>query len=73
MDIDKLIAKLKVTNSPCSFSDFSKIAKHFGFVIDHISGSHHVYRNWTGRKFVVPVHGKKIKAVYIKLFLKEQI
>jgi hypothetical protein len=27
---------------------------------------------YTGRKFIIPVHKHKIKAVYVRIFLKEQ-
>ncbi len=48
------------------------MAEHFGYVLDHVSGSHHVFRNWTGKKFVVPVHERRIKAIYVRVFIKEQ-
>ncbi len=51
---------------------FNRIAEHFGFQFDHITGNHFVYRNWTGKKFVIPVHNKKIKALYVRKFIKEQ-
>ncbi|MFN0157212.1 MAG: type II toxin-antitoxin system HicA family toxin [Bacteroidota bacterium] len=54
-----------------SLPDFAKVALHFGFTLDHIAGSHHVFRSWSGRKFIVPVHNKRIKPVYVRLFLKE--
>ena len=72
MVIERLIGQLKSTNSPCSLSDFNRVAQHYGFVLDHITGSHYVYRNWTGKKFIAPVHNKKIKSVYEKMFLKDQ-
>jgi predicted RNA binding protein YcfA (HicA-like mRNA interferase family) len=52
--------------------DFVKVAAHFGYALDHVSGSHHVFRNWTGKKFVVPVHNKKVKAIYVRMFIKDQ-
>ncbi|MBI5475348.1 MAG: type II toxin-antitoxin system HicA family toxin [Ignavibacteriales bacterium] len=72
MDIEKLIIKLKRSRLPISLAEFNKAAQHFGYSIDHIRGSHHVFRNWTGRKFVVPVHNNKIKAVYARIFIEEQ-
>ena len=72
MDIDKLIIKLKRNRSPVPLSEFNKVAQHFGYSIDHIRGSHYVFRNWTGRKFIVPVHSNKIKAVYARIFIEEQ-
>lgn len=72
MDIDQLVKKLSRGHSPVSLKDFTKVAEHFGYVLDHVSGSHHVFRNWTGKKFVVPVHERRIKAIYVRVFIKEQ-
>ena len=72
MDILILIRQLRTANSPVPLGEFKRAAEHFGFTLDHITGSHHVFRNWTGKKYVVPVHHKKIKAVYVRKFIKEQ-
>ena len=72
MDIDQLIQKLARSHSPVSMGDFVKVAAHFGYALDHVSGSHYVFRNWTGKKFVVPVHNKKVKAIYVRMFIKDQ-
>ncbi|MFH2004001.1 MAG: type II toxin-antitoxin system HicA family toxin [Bacteroidota bacterium] len=72
MEIEILITNIKRTHSPINLKDFNRIAEHFGFQLDHIKGSHFVYRNWTGKKFVIPVHNKKIKALYVRKFIKEQ-
>ena len=63
---------MKKSNSPISIREFIQVAGHFGFTLDHVTGSHHVFRNWTGKKYVIPVHHKKIKAIYIRKFIKEQ-
>ncbi|MEK7251214.1 MAG: type II toxin-antitoxin system HicA family toxin [Bacteroidota bacterium] len=72
MNIEKLIERLSKANSPTALSEFTRLAHHYGFVFDHATGSHHVFRHWTGRKYVVPVHQKRIKAVYARNFLEEQ-
>jgi predicted RNA binding protein YcfA (HicA-like mRNA interferase family) len=72
MNIEELIEQLRRTRSPVSLSVFTRIANHFGYELDHVRGSHHVFRNWTGRKYVVPVHKNAIKAVYVRNFIKEQ-
>jgi predicted RNA binding protein YcfA (HicA-like mRNA interferase family) len=59
----KFVERMKKAHSPVSLNDFKLVADYFGFSLDHITGSHHVFRNWTGKKYVVPVHDKKIKAV----------
>jgi predicted RNA binding protein YcfA (HicA-like mRNA interferase family) len=72
MKIEMLIERLRDSHSPVSLSDFTRIAAHLGYSLDHVAGSHYVFRNWTGKKFVVPVHRKKIKPIYVRSFLKEQ-
>jgi len=72
MKIENLLERLRSTRSPVSIADFKRICSHFGYTLDHISGSHHVFRNWTGKKYVVPVHKGKIKAFYVRNFIKEQ-
>jgi predicted RNA binding protein YcfA (HicA-like mRNA interferase family) len=72
MMIELLIQRLRHAHSPVTLPDFERIASHFGYVRDHVTGSHYVFRNWSGRKYVIPVHGKKVKSVYIRNFLKEQ-
>ena len=72
MKRENLIGKLRESRSPVSLADFTRVAGHFGYVLDHVTGSHYVFRNWTGRKYVVPVHKRRIKAIYIRNFIKEQ-
>lgn len=72
MNIEEKIERYKSSHSAISLNDFIKVAKYFGFVLDNISGSHHIFRNWTGKKFSIPVHNKKIKAFYARKFIKEQ-
>jgi len=72
MKIERLIERLKETRSPVSLSEFTRVANHFGYFYDHTRGSHQVFRNWTGRKYVVPVHSGKVKALYVRNFIKEQ-
>lgn len=72
MDIEALIRQLRWTRSPVPLPMFTRVAKHFGYELDHARGSHHVFRSWTGKKYVVPVHKNAIKAVYARNFIKEQ-
>lgn len=72
MKIEKLVESFKQSRSPVSLADFVRVAKYFGYSLDHIKGSHHVFRNWTGKKVVVPVHNQKVKAFYVRNFIKEQ-
>lgn len=72
MKIENLVERLSESRSPASLADFARVAGHFGYSLDHVTGSHYVFRNWIGRKYVVPVHGGRIKAVYVRTFIKEQ-
>ena len=72
MDIEKLIERLSQSHSPVSLNEFKKVSAYFGYDLDHITGSHYIFRNWTGRKFSIPVHNNKIKPVYVRNFIKEQ-
>jgi predicted RNA binding protein YcfA (HicA-like mRNA interferase family) len=41
----------------------------FGFVLDRISGSHHLYiyrEGETYRSIGIPLHGRKVKKVYVE-------
>lgn len=40
----------------------------FGFQLERISGSHHIFR-YEGEvlyKVIVPLHGRKVKAIYVQ-------
>jgi len=37
--------------------DFIKILNRIGFTLDHIHGSHHIFRNSNGKKITIPIHG----------------
>jgi predicted RNA binding protein YcfA (HicA-like mRNA interferase family) len=43
-----------------------KMLKQKDLFLDHIKGSHHVFKDDRGRTFTVPVHHKQVKAVYVK-------
>ena len=43
-----------------------KMLKRKEFFLDHIKGSHHVFKDARGRTFTVPAHNKRVKAVYVK-------
>jgi len=43
-----------------------KTLKRKGFFLDHVKGSHHVFKNAQGRAYTVPVHHNQVKYVYVK-------
>ena len=43
--IEKLYAKLLATRASMSFRDFRRILEAFGFTLDRVSGSHHIFKH----------------------------
>lgn len=57
----------KIVNNPrdVSFADIRKLLEQENFILERVTGSHHVFRK-TSITFVVPVHNNKVKTVYVK-------
>ena len=62
---DKLLIKLENNPTDATFADIRKLLEEEGFSLDRITGSHHIFRK-QGVIFVVPVHKKRVKSVYVK-------
>jgi predicted RNA binding protein YcfA (HicA-like mRNA interferase family) len=43
MDRNKLLRKLRASSKNVHFSDLTSLLNSFGFVLDRVSGSHHIY------------------------------
>lgn len=58
---------LKIKNNPnnVTFNEIISLLKEQGFELKRISGSHHIF-NKDDITFVIPVHNKRVKSVYIK-------
>jgi predicted RNA binding protein YcfA (HicA-like mRNA interferase family) len=65
----KLYAKLKNNPKDVTFVQIEKLLNAEGFVLDRISGSHHIFKRGSVT-FVIPTHGNKVKAVYVKRVLE---
>jgi predicted RNA binding protein YcfA (HicA-like mRNA interferase family) len=52
--------------SPVPLRDVIKLLKAKGYCLNHVKGSHHIFKNSQGRAVSVPVHRKQVKYVYIK-------
>jgi predicted RNA binding protein YcfA (HicA-like mRNA interferase family) len=66
---DKLRQKLRNNPTEASMQDVETLLLRFGFSLARISGSHHIYEYEEGsvsRQIVVPLHGRKVKKVYVK-------
>ncbi|MBE2272046.1 MAG: type II toxin-antitoxin system HicA family toxin [Anaerolinea sp.] len=71
---DKLRRKLRNNPKAATKQDVETLLGHFGYILDHVTGSHHVYLRETEderHRIVIPFHGTKVKALYVKLVLTE--
>jgi predicted RNA binding protein YcfA (HicA-like mRNA interferase family) len=61
----------KLRNNPKGRTqhELETLISHFGFVLDHITGSHHVFileESENTYRIVVPIHKGKVKPFYVK-------
>ncbi len=62
---NKLFEKIKNNPDNVKFQDIRHLLEEENFFLERITGSHHIFRK-ENYIFVIPVHDKKIKAVYVK-------
>lgn len=62
---EKLSEKIKNNTKNVVFSELRQLLKDEHFILERITGSHHIFRKET-YIFVVPVHNKQVKSVYVK-------
>jgi predicted RNA binding protein YcfA (HicA-like mRNA interferase family) len=68
--IEKLFAKLLATRASMSFRDFRRILEAFGFTLDRVSGSHHIFKHpAVSRALSIQPRGDKAKPYQIGQFL----
>ena len=68
--IEKLYAQLITNRSAMRFRDFERILKAFGFELDRIKGSHHVFKHpQVNRPLSIQPRGDKAKLYQIDQFL----
>ena len=65
---EKLHKRLKNNPNSSTFSDIRKLLEQEGFALDRITGSHHIFTK-DEITFVVPVHNRKVKTIYVKRVL----
>jgi predicted RNA binding protein YcfA (HicA-like mRNA interferase family) len=66
---DKLLKSLKNSPNNASFADIRQLLELEGYMLDRITGSHYIFkRNET--IFVIPVHNKRVKAIYVRRVLE---
>jgi predicted RNA binding protein YcfA (HicA-like mRNA interferase family) len=66
---DKLIERLKNSPNNVNFSDLRKLLELDNFVLDRITGSHHIFIKGD-IILVIPVHNNRVKSVYVKRVLE---
>jgi predicted RNA binding protein YcfA (HicA-like mRNA interferase family) len=52
--------------SDVSFAEIRRLVERHGWILVRIRGSHHVFRMPDGRIYVIPVHRKKVRFVYVR-------
>jgi predicted RNA binding protein YcfA (HicA-like mRNA interferase family) len=62
---EKLRARLKNNPTDVTFADLRTLLEQEGFLLDRVTGSHHVFTK-DETTFVVPVHNNRIKTIYVK-------
>ena len=68
--IEKLYARLVATRTAMRFADFERILKAFGFSLDRINGSHHIYKHPTvSRRLSIQPRGGQANPYQIDQFL----
>ncbi|HEV7798736.1 MAG TPA: type II toxin-antitoxin system HicA family toxin [Pyrinomonadaceae bacterium] len=65
----KLIERLKNHPKGVTFDDIRRLLLHEGFDLDHVTGSHHIFKK-SGMTFVIPVHGNRVKSVYVRRLIE---
>ncbi|GIK65004.1 MAG: hypothetical protein BroJett018_27980 [Chloroflexota bacterium] len=68
---EKLRRKLRNNPKDATIQEVETLLSRFGFKLERISGSHHVFRfsddeQIQVRSISVPLHGRKVKTVYVQ-------
>lgn len=66
---EKLFERLKNNPSEATFADLRTVLNQNGFALERITGSHHIYKKGSVR-FVIPVHNRRVKKVYVKRIIE---
>jgi predicted RNA binding protein YcfA (HicA-like mRNA interferase family) len=62
---NKLLELLKNSPNNAKFSDIRQLLEPEGYILDRITGSHHIFKK-KETIFVIPVHNKRVKAIYVR-------
>jgi len=70
---DRLRRKLKNNPKSATRQELETLLLNYGFVLDRIKGSHHIYlyeNQDVTERLVLPFHGQKIKTFYVALTIQ---
>lgn len=68
--IEKLYAQIIANRASMRFADFRRILEAFGFTLDRVKGSHHIFKHpIVSRVLSVQPRGDKAKLYQIEQFL----
>lgn len=62
---ERLFERIKNNPRNVRFSDLRSLLKEEDFLLERITGSHHIFKK-DKYIFVIPVHNDKVKTVYVK-------
>jgi len=62
---EKLFERIKNNPNGVRFSELKQLLISENFVLDRVSGSHHIFRN-NDVVFVIPMHKNQVKSIYVK-------
>ena len=64
----KLKKKIEQDKIPrdISFDEISRYLKRYGYLLDRVNGSHHIFKNKEEISITIPVHNGRIKYYYVK-------
>jgi predicted RNA binding protein YcfA (HicA-like mRNA interferase family) len=66
---DRLRRRLRNNPKGAKFSEIETLLLGFGFTLDRVSGSHHLFRYDMDEdtvSVIIPVHGNSVKTHYVK-------
>jgi predicted RNA binding protein YcfA (HicA-like mRNA interferase family) len=69
--VDRAAERRRLAQRPNNvrFEELRRVLEAYGWRLDRISGSHHVFERG-GARFSVPIHGGKVKPVYVRQALR---
>ncbi|NLW86091.1 MAG: type II toxin-antitoxin system HicA family toxin [Planctomycetes bacterium] len=56
--------------SEMRYSEVKKMLEAKGYRLDHVTGSHHVFKKPGARTFPIPVHNGKVGPAYVRVIKK---